>query len=156
MPEANDMKTACAECPWRLANQGKRHKFGFYRLSNVKRLWNQLRRGGGEQSCHKTDPSHPDHIATGTKPNAKAQECPGSVIVVLREVQKMADGNTVSPESLKRYQATRKKGLTKTGILFWVVQRIQLAGAPFVGGAKLPEVDVDDKEIGLPECLREG
>ena len=28
--------------------------------------------------------------------------------------------------------------------------RIQFGGVPMIGGLKLPEVDVTDKEIGLP------
>lgn len=149
------MSRPCAQCPWRLANQGKRHKHSFYTKANLRRLWNQLRGGGGEQSCHLTDPSHPDHIDAGAKPGAKAQECPGSVIVVLREVQKMTAGSAVTNNGVKKYLMMRKKnGLTKQGVLFWVVSRIQFGGVPMIGGAKLPEVDVTDPEIGLPEQFR--
>ncbi|MDA4131846.1 MAG: hypothetical protein OK454_01795 [Thaumarchaeota archaeon] len=145
------MSKPCQQCPWRLANQGKKHKHAFYTKANLRRLWGQIRRGGGAQSCHLTDPSHPDHIDAGAKPGAKAQECPGSVIVVLREVTKMAEGNEVTNDGVKKYLAMRKKnGLTKRGILFWVVSRIQFGGVPMIGGLKLPEVDVTDKEIGLP------
>lgn len=151
------MSTPCDQCPWRLSNQGKKHKFGFYNKVNLTRLWGQIRRGGGEQSCHLTDPSHPDHVAVGAKEGATAKECPGSVIVVLREVEQMAGPDrVVTPESVLRYKAARKKGLTKNGIAYWVVSRLQFGGVPFFGGPKLPEVDVHDIEIGLPEVLREG
>jgi hypothetical protein len=151
------MSSPCDQCPWRLSNQGKRHQFGFYTLANLRRLWNQIRRGGGAQSCHLTDPSHPDHVAVGAKPEATARECPGSVIVVLREVEQMANAErVVTPESMARYRSTRKKGLTKEGILFWVVSRLQYGGVPFVGGVKLPDVDVTDATVGLPEVLRHG
>jgi hypothetical protein len=140
----------CEQCPWRLANQGKKHKHSFYTKTNLRRIWGQLRRGG-DQSCHLTDPSHPDHIEAGAKPGSKAKECPGSVIVVLREVAQMSENNTVTNGAVKKYLTTRKRyGLTKRGILFWVVSRIQFGGVPFIGGSKLPMVDVNDKEIGLP------
>lgn len=147
----------CDQCPWRLANQGKKHPFKFYTISNLRRLWNQIRKGGGAQSCHLTDPSHPDHVAVGAKPNAKAKECPGSVIVVLREIGRMADDNReVNSESMAAYFKRRKKGITKQGALYWIVQRIQMGGVPFVGGPKMIAVDESDEEIGLPECLKEG
>ena len=149
--------TPCAQCPWRLSNQGKPHKFGFYTKGNLRRLWNQIRGGGREQGCHLTDPSHPDHVAVGAKPGAKAQECPGSVIVVLREAKKMANADgRIEPEGVERYMATRRNGLKKNGIAYWLISRIQLGGVPIVGGPKLPEVDVDDTEIGLPASLAEG
>jgi hypothetical protein len=149
--------TPCAQCPWRLSNQGKPHEFKFYTKGNLRRLWNQIRRGGRAQSCHLTDPSHPDHVAVGAKPGATVQECPGSVILVLREVKKMANGNSViEPEDLDRYRATRRTGLTNNGIAYWLVSRMHHAGMPFIGGAKLPDVDIDDPEIGLPASLEEG
>ncbi len=147
----------CDQCPWRLANQGKRHAYGFYTLTNLRRLWNQVRRGGRAQSCHLTDPTHPDHVKAGAKPGSKPKECPGSVIVVLREVNAMADETrTVTPESVAAYQKKRKGGLTKSGIAYWVVQRIQLGKVPFLGEGELPEVDMSDAEVGLPASLGEG
>lgn len=149
-------KTACEQCPWRTANQGKKHKFGFYTKANLRRLWNGLRTGNA-QSCHMTDPSHPEHIAVGAKPDSKAQECPGSVILIHREIARLAgEEKCVDGPALDRYLKTRKKGLTNEGILFWIVQRIQMAGVPFMGGAKLPDVREDDPEVSLPECLKEG
>ena len=145
------MNRPCDQCPWRLTNQGKRHRFGFYTKANLRRLWNQVRGGGRPQSCHLTDPSHPEHAAVGAKPDSTPRECPGSVILIKREIRAMADETgTVSPTSIDRYLATRRRGITKRGILYWVVQRIQLAGVPMVGGNPLPEVDVDDPEIRLP------
>lgn len=144
----------CAQCPWRLKNQGKRHFGGFYTKANLRRLWNQVRGGGAQQSCHLTDPQHPDHIASGAKPDSIAAECPGSIIVISRELKKiesLGDG-VISVPAISKYHSTRKRGITKKGILYWGVQRIQYAGVPFIGGPKLPEV-VDDPEIGLPDEL---
>lgn len=150
-------KKACAQCPWRLANQGKRHPHRFYTKRNLTRLWNQIRGGGAPQSCHLTDPSHPDHVKVGAPLGATPQECPGSVIVVLRELERMTGGNggMVEPEHVNRYVASRPRGLTRRGIVYWVVQRIQMAGVPFFGESKLPDVDVDDAEIGLPAWMEE-
>lgn len=149
----------CAQCPWRLANQGKPHPFGFYTKANLRRLWNQVRGGGQPQSCHLTDPSHPGHIAAGAKPTAKAQECPGSVIVVTRELKLLAEfggGVAGTKEGLARYLKERRKGLKKTGLLYWVVQRVQFGKAPFFNGdGPLPDI-ADDPEIGLPEEYANG
>lgn len=150
----------CAQCPWRLSNQGKRHAFGFYTLSNLRRLWNQVRGGGRPQSCHLTDPTHPDHVAVGAKPGSQARECPGSVILVRRELCKMADEHGVIGGDtlvLDRYFKTRRRGLTRRGALYWIVQRIQLAHVPMMNAdGPLPDVDDTDVEIGLPEKLRVG
>lgn len=148
------LRKPCDQCPWRRENHGKRHKFGFYKASNLRRLWNNIRKGGGVQSCHLTDPSHPDHVASGTKEGAKALECPGSVILVLREVGLMADANgVVDGTTLPAYFKRRKKhGLTKSGVLYWCVSRMQMADVPFFGGPKMIEVE-DDLAVGLPENL---
>lgn len=145
------MKTPCANCPWRISNHGKRTPWGFYKLANLKRLWNGIRRGG-PQSCHPTDPNHADHIAAGAKPGSEPQECPGSVVLVLRECEKIAsyDNNTISPKSLDVYFKKHQDGLTRAGVMYWVIGRQQFAGVPFVGGPKLPKVDVSDVEIGRP------
>lgn len=152
------LKNPCPQCPWRTSNQGKRHFGHFYTKVNLRRLWNQIRKGGGMQSCHLTDPQHPDHIAAGCKEDSVARECPGSVILVLREVAKMAnEKNVVDTPGMEAYQKSRKKyGLTKSGLRYWLIERIQMGGVAFFGGPKLPEVNVDDAEIGLPEDLREG
>jgi hypothetical protein len=116
-------------------------------------LWGQIRRGGSAQSCHLTDPSHPDHIEAGAPKNGKAKECPGSVVLVMREFDQLSnDENHVDVESIDRYHANRKTGLTKKGILYWLVNRYQLGKTPLGQGA-LPEVDACDEEIGLPEEL---
>jgi hypothetical protein len=147
----------CAQCPWRLSNQGTPHPHGFYTQANLRRLWNQLR-GGGAQSCHLTDPRHPDHVAAGAKPGAQPQECPGSVIIVLRELHKLADDKGViggDEASIKKYLAENKRGLKKNGILYWTVQRIQMATVKFFNpDGPLPAVDVRDPTIGRPEVLR--
>ena len=109
------------------------------------------------QSCHLTDPSHPDHVAVGAKESAKALECPGSVIVVLREIGTMANAEgVIDGSTFPAYFKRRKKhGLTKTGILYWCVSRMQMGGVPFLGGPKMIEVE-DDPAVGLPENMEKG
>jgi len=146
--EQGAVSRPCANCPWRIANHGKRTPWGFYTKTNLRRLWNQIRRGGA-QSCHPTDPNHPDHIAAGAKPGATPKECPGSVILIFREFAKMAnDKGVIEPESCSAYLRDHKDGLTKSGIAYWAVSRLAFGGVRFVGGPKLPDVDVDDPEIG--------
>jgi hypothetical protein len=154
-PEETIVKCSvpCAQCPWRTANQGKKSPWGFYTKANLKRLWSNIRRAydGEAQSCHPTDTSHPDHVAAGAK-GEKPMECAGSVIVVMREFAKLVDEtNTVTPDSCNKYLAkTKGFGLTKKGIQYWLIARFQMGGVPFLGGAKLPLVNVDDPEISNP------
>ena len=154
---AESVSTPCTQCPWRLSNQGKKSKWGFYTKKNILRLWNEIRGGGGIQSCHMTDPCHEDHLAAGCKAGAKTRECAGSVIVILRELDllKRPDRQPIEPEDADRYLATRKKGFTKMGLLYYLISRMSMGGVPFLGGPKLPSVNVDDEEIGLPNYLRE-
>jgi hypothetical protein len=156
------MSKPCAQCPWRFSNQGKRHFGGFYTKRNLQSMWNALRRGGGKQSCHLTDPRHPDHITAGAAPNATPQECPGSVILIVRELKRImssvyiGEDGAVNTEALVAYLRDKsRRRLSRDGILYWGVQRAgPLAGVPFVGGRPLPIVDDEDLEIGLPEWIK--
>jgi len=148
----SDCKVPCEHCPWRISNHGKRTPWGFYRADNLRRLWNQIRRGGRAQSCHPTDPNHPDHVKAGAKPGNQPQECAGSVILVLQEFTKLkecaADG-VIDGAAIETYLKKYKHdGLTRQGLLYWLVQRHQLAGVPYVGGEKLPAVDWQMKGMG--------
>lgn len=146
------MSSPCAECPWRTFNQGRRHAHGFYTRANLTRLWNGIRKGGA-MSCHPTDPSHPDH---GAKPDSAPRECVGAVALVMRELSilaGLADGD-IGEQHLNRYLCVRRRGLTKLGIAYWLIQRYQLGGVPYVGGPRLPKAD-DSPDIALPGYLSE-
>lgn len=150
------ISSPCDQCPWRTANHGKRTPWGFYTKSNLTRLWNQIRSGINPQGCHPTDPGHPDHVAAGAKPGSTPRECAGSVILIMREMRRMADADGVlKDEGIKSYLKCRRKGITKSGVLYWVISRFHLGGVPFVGGRKLPDVNVDDPTVGLPAYLEE-
>ena len=153
--------TPCDQCPWRVANHGKRHPGGFYRKDNLRRLWNQIRKGGRLQSCHPTDPSHEDHRQyAGAKPGAKPLECIGSVILILREMRyaDTLDGDTtageLSPTDFDRYMAETKqrKGLTRDGLLYQGFSRA--LPRPLGDGTPLPAVNeelLDSPAYGRPD-----
>lgn len=143
------MRVPCEHCPWRIANHGKRTPWGFYTKANLRRLWNGIRNGGAPQSCHPTDPSHPDHIAAGAKEGATPQECPGSVILVFREMEKIQalGRGTIDPAAIDRYVQLHRDGLTKRGMMYWIVGRYQFGGT-ILGGPKLPEIDMREEGIG--------
>lgn len=114
------MPDPCTEWPWRRANHGRRHPGGCYTRRNLKRLWNQIRRGGGQQTCHPTDPRDPEH---GAKPGAGPQECIGNAILVMREIAH-ADGlagppGELGPANAEAYARTaaERGGMTRTGLL---------------------------------------
>lgn len=92
-----------------------------------------------------------NHVAVGAKLGATARECPGSVVVVLRELQRCAayDGGMLSSGAIALYLRERPHGITRMGIIYWAVTRISLAGVPFIGGIALPTVNTDDPEVGL-------
>lgn len=160
MAEIQSKTTLCGQCPWRKSNHGKRSKAGFYRKDNLRRLWNQVRNGGAQQSCHLTDTSHPDHVAAGAPANAEPLECAGSLILVQREIQKMktlAGGPDaqITPEALTQYFQENPRGLSRRGAVYWLIQRTQLAGVPFLGAPSMPvmsqELVEDEDAIGRLE-----
>lgn len=154
MTAATSLKTPCAQCPWRRSNQGKPHFGSFYTRANLRRLWNQIRNGGLQQSCHLTDASHPDHVAAGARESTTTQECPGSVVLVTRELQlvvKLGGTDRIEHDGIVKYGRVRKRGITKRGFQYWVVQRIAFAGKPFVGAPAIPDVPDPGDEVGIPD-----
>lgn len=147
----------CPQCPWRTANQGKRHFGSFYTKTNLTRLWNQIRKGGAPQGCHLTDPSHPDHIQAGCAEDSTARECPASVILVLREMDTMCKlGETpglIDVQAVEAYLSKRRRGLTRNGIAYWALARWKFGGT-ILGEQKLPKVDREDPDIDLPAYLK--
>lgn len=136
----------CENCPWRKTNHGRRHPGGFFTKANRQRLWNQIRGGGGIQSCHMTDPSHPDHVAHGTPEHATAMECCGSVVLVVRELNRLKElsrPTATQPDEITRagcdaYLAeTRdRRGLKRDGLLYYMLAR---QADPPVGDGILPK-----------------
>ena len=152
-------RAPCSDCPWRLSNHGKRHPGGFFRKDNLRRLWNQIRKGGGMQTCHPTDPSHPDHRKYGgAKEDADTLECIGSVVLVTREMlhaARLGKSNTtvdVTGAELYLKQSPARKGLTRAGLLWAAV--VRTIPMPVGIGIPMPALSqrtVDSEEIGRPD-----
>lgn len=144
------MVAPCAQCPWRVANHGRRSAHGWYTRRNLRRLWNQIRSGGGMQSCHMTDTGHPEHVEAGAKGD-RPHECMGSLILVERErrlYEPLID--THGQGALRVY--TRERGPAglkgADGILYWFIARG--ADAPIGAGLmpKVPQELLDDPAFG--------
>ena len=138
----------CEQCPWRRSNHGKRHKDGFYTKKNLRRLWAEIKSGGGAQTCHLTDPSHPMHVAAGAPLTATPHECAGSLALVSREIEKLealiAEGHE---DAYKVYRKQNPRGLTQEGFFYWII-RIQDIGNVVTHG--VPTINkrlVEDEEL---------
>lgn len=119
----------CNACPWRVANQGKRHAGSWYGKRNLARLWAGMRRGES-MSCHPTDPNmnSPDIAGGGpgtTPDDATAMECAGSLIVKQREFMYLQHDYAAD---IPTYRAARPKGLTRHGIAA-LLERLVFGGA---------------------------
>ena len=150
----------CDGCPWRTANHGKHHPGGFFLFKNLRRLWSEIRKGDGVQSCHPTDPSHPDHVEHGgAKPGAHAQECSGSVILVAREIAQLNKlVGAMGPEDGPKFYLSSNglhRGLTREGIMYYGSRQI---GAP-IGDRVFPTISeklFESDEIGRALTTRDG
>jgi hypothetical protein len=134
----------CMHCPWRSANQGKRHPGGWYTKANLRRLWAGLRRGE-DMSCHPTDPSNP------ASADATTLECAGSLILKQREFmrfQRIAEENP-GEDALGLYRRRHPRGLTRGGLLA-VVERALLGGTPLIGAPEMTRPDLNEPGISAP------
>ena len=147
------------DCPWRKSNHGKRHPGGFFRKNNLQRLWNQIRKGGGMQTCHPTDPSHPDHCTCGgAKKGSTEQECAGSVVLITRELRHADRLGREEPvinmngATLYLTESRQRKGLTREGLLWFAFERA--LPRPIGMGMTLPAVSealLEADWIGRPD-----
>ena len=113
----------CEQCPWRKSNHGKRHKDGFYTKKNLRRLWAEIKRGDGIQTCHLTDPSHPMHVTAGAPITATPHECAGSLALVARELNKLQDLIEEGHEdAYKVYKKQNPRGLSREGFFGWTIR----------------------------------
>lgn len=130
----------CPDCPWRVANHGRRsgakvegESYGWFTQRNRDRLWARLRRGEA-MTCHPTDPRDERH---GAAPGTKTKECAGAVILQQRELvilQRLlrSDADT----ALASYRTARPAGLTREGmaVLAW---NAQMGAVPLLGGRQM-------------------
>lgn len=145
---------ACAECPWRIANQGKKpdpHKF--YTKGNLARLWNRLRQGD-RMSCHPTDPRMAEWSGYEDQGDrTTANECTGSLVVVQREFMRFQmlatelrdAGDPVNP--IRAYRNGRARlTLTRQGI----IEIINRGLIVLPGEVPMARPDLGDTEVGYP------
>jgi hypothetical protein len=134
LPEAECVRV-CDTCPWVLANQGKHHPAGWYKVSNLRRLWNGLRTGRAPgMVCHSSDPANKEYGGNADiKPGHEA-ECAGAMVLIAR---------TLNALNAKKAQPFSPP-MTKTGIARWV-ERYFFSGIPAIQSKFNPET-----EIGLP------
>lgn len=166
-PIAEPTPRACAACPWRLSNQGTPHPHGFYSTANLRRLWNGLRLGNAPgMTCHPTDPRMAEFEGyEKTAEREQAHECAGSIVLLVREAQRLqafcldvedeeAAGVALrAGEALRRYRAAVRSPLSR-GVLADVVWRFLAGGTPIARslGAVTPD-SVNDPDVGYPAGL---
>lgn len=143
------MVSPCAHCPWRKSNRGKRHPDGWYSKQNLRRLWAGLRSGDAPgMTCHPTDLRNP--LPKGSKPvpdGTVARECAGALLLVTRELREVE--RLDKEDRAIEYFRLRPYGLTRAGIMHWLLGRMQFAGTP-LGGAPIPVIE-EDGDIALPD-----
>jgi hypothetical protein len=115
------MKTThypCDTCPWKGKNfnastpdpkTAERH---WYTTNNLKRLWEGIRQGE-RMICHDTDPKSKTY---GNTKNVKAgyeRDCVGSLILVMRSIQRL------ERVPFKDYRKGKGKRMTRDGAAAW-------------------------------------
>lgn len=122
----------CDGCPWLKVNHRKRHVNKWYTKSNLRRLWNGLRKGEAPgMLCHATDPNAGEYMGASNIKSGKESECGGAVLLI---------GLNIAALGEKKEQPY-KPGITKWG-LSAILGRYLMRGIPSV-------VDRRD-EVGLP------
>jgi len=141
----------CAQCPWKLENQGTRHPGGWYTKANLRRLWGGLRRGE-RMTCHPTDPDNAVECEchTAPPPGTVTRECAGSIIVLQRELQRLNDV-VMAGGSFADYRRANPKGLTREGAACHLLSTA-LATNP-ITGFQMGKPNLNDKSIGFPDLV---
>jgi len=144
---------ACADCPWRRSNQGKRTSGGWYSKANLRRLWTGLRTGEAPgMTCHPIDPDNPPtDDGRQASEDATTRECYGALLLVAREL-KLAETlhDEHGEKTMQVYRKLRSRGLTREGMAHWV-WRFAI-NAPFLTGPPpLPKTWAEDDDIEHPD-----
>lgn len=100
------------------------------------------------QTCHLTDPSHPDHVDAGAAVSATPHECAGSLALVVREIEKFENIIQEGYEDpYKEYKKRNSRGLSREGFYYWMMRAADTSN---IFSEKLPTFDrhlVDDEEL---------
>lgn len=102
-------------------------------------------------TCHPTDPDNPVADDGSQAPDgAQTKECYGALLLVAREM-KLAEGlcETHGDRAAQEYRKLRPKGLTRTGLSYWV-WRFAAGGTP-ITGPSVPTTFTLDDEIQHPD-----
>lgn len=142
---------ACADCPWRLANQGKRHPHGFYSKANLRRLWNGMRRGA-QMSCHPTDSRMAEfegYEQTALRENV--HECAGYLILVQRELAKFGHiceerDKLGLKDGFRAYRREHPMGLLRDGLAKHGFNMAMV----WPGNPAARLMDISDPDVGYP------
>lgn len=144
--------TACAACPFRLENHGRRTGDGWYTKANRRRLWSGLRTGDAPgMTCHPTDPANP---APKRRPCARAadgadfRECTGWHHVAQVELRLFEQAAEAHPGDFaaawRAYRASSQHPMTRAGLFAYATRTI-----PFPAGAGMPEAPDVTEHPGL-------
>lgn len=137
----------CAACPWRTANQGRRHPDGWYTKANLRRLWAGLRRGE-RMTCHPTDPDNPTPPGVaGPAEGHPTRECAGALVLVQREAQRLGE-LVEAGGNLADYRRDHPRGLTRVGMA-QVFANLQWGGV-MPGTLEMAKVDLNTPGISAP------
>ena len=133
----------CESCPWLTKNHGKPHPAGWYKIANLKRLWNGLRSGRAPgMVCHSSDPKSIDYGSTSkVKDTVKPRDCAGALLVIGKHLQEVNADFEKGDKKLVAYKAKYKFPLTKGGIQGWL-------GEYLFG--RFGNIEDRSKEVSLP------
>lgn len=146
----------CAHCPWRVANQGKRHPGHWYTKANLRRLWSGLRRGE-DMTCHPTDPEMDVPEGLPTVPEtARTTVCTGALVLKQREFmrfQRIVEAH--EDWSLRQvhaeYRHQHPRGLTLDGLRSLLEESV-FGGTP-LGGVGMTRPNLNLPGIGHPDLV---
>lgn len=135
---------ACAACPFRISNHGRKHPENYYSKGNRRRLWNGLRTGDAPgMTCHPTDPQNQpvaERVVT--------RECAGAMLLLAREWHTLST-TLEAGGSIADYRRGRTLPLTQDGIGA-MVERIMFGGTALDGRPNPGQTTyAEDGDVGL-------
>ena len=138
-PKPVECLKVCETCPWLTKNHGKKHPAGWYKLSNLKRLWNAMRKGNAPGIvCHSSDPDQAEYGGTAKiKPDVQKRACAGAYIALAKHINEL-NGSA----SYAEYAARHALPITKRGGLAILEKQ-------FFGGG-FPPVEDRSADVSLP------
>lgn len=103
----------CESCPWLVKNHGKLHPAGWYKIANLRRLWNGLRTGKAPgMICHSTDPDSAEYGSVfPIKPTSEPRECGGWLAIASEHNDEL-----IRSTSFRQYWKKHKLPFTQQGL----------------------------------------